>query len=47
MFKNLRKQHLKQIEYWGYTLIIDETVDFIESYNDYNQADIKDLSERD
>ena len=38
MFKNLRKQHLKQIEYWGYTLIIDETVDFIESYNDYNQA---------
>ena len=46
MFKNLRKQHLKQIEYWGYTLIIDETVDFIESYNDYNQADIKDLSER-
>lgn len=46
MFKNLRKKHLEWIKYWNYTLVIDETVDFIESYNDYKQADIKDLSDR-
>ena len=46
LFKAVREQHIKLIEFWKYTVIIDETVDFIESYTDYTNGDIKDLLER-
>jgi len=46
LFKMLREHHFKLIKSWKYTIVIDETVDFIESYNDYKKADIRDLFER-
>lgn len=46
LFKAVRDKHIKLIESWKYTIIIDETVDFIESYTDYTNGDIKDLLER-
>lgn len=46
LFRSLRSQHLGLIKHWKYTVIIDETVDFIESYNEYSKDDIKDLLDR-
>lgn len=43
LFRQLRKEHISLLSYWKYTIIIDETIDFIESFVDYTQDDIKDL----
>lgn len=42
LFENLGKEHLRLIEREGYTLIIDEEIDFIDSYQgkDYRKEDI-------
>lgn len=46
LFTSLTNKHIEQIKDWGYILIIDETVDFIESYNAYSLGDIHDLIKR-
>jgi len=46
LFVSLTKEHIELIRYWKYTIVIDETIDFIESYNKYTQDDVKDLFER-
>ena len=46
LFTSLTNKHIEQIKEWGYVLIIDETVDFIESYNAYSLGDIHDLIKR-
>ena len=43
LFISLTQEHIELIRYWKYTVIIDETIDFIESYNKYTQDDVKDL----
>lgn len=43
LFISLTQEHIELIRYWKYTVVIDETIDFIESYNKYTQDDVKDL----
>lgn len=42
LFENLNRKHLEYIRQHGYTLIIDEEIDFVEPYqgSDYKSADI-------
>jgi hypothetical protein len=46
LFTALTHEHLEYIKEWKYILVIDETVDFIESYNKYSAGDIHDLIKR-
>ena len=46
LFRQLNKEHILLLSYWKYTVVIDETIDFIESFMDYTQDDIKDLVEK-
>lgn len=42
LFTEMKRDHLKHIDNWGYTLIIDEEIDFINAYTgrDYKSTDI-------
>ena len=46
LFTMLTLKHIEEIHKQGYTLIIDEVVDFIEAFNDYSMGDITDLVKR-
>ena len=46
LFNDITNEHIKEIKYRGYVLIIDEVLDLVESYNRYARADIRDLYER-
>ena len=43
LFKRLTEEHIKYITHWGYTMIIDEVVDFIKAFEKYNDDEINDL----
>jgi len=43
LFISLTQEHIDLIRHWKYTVVIDETIDFIESYNKYSYDDVKDL----
>jgi hypothetical protein len=46
LFISLTQEHIDLIRHWKYTVVIDETIDFIESYNKYSYDDVKDLFTR-
>ena len=40
LFKDMNKHHMQYIRDWGYTLIIDEEIDFISPFTEYKVGDI-------
>lgn len=46
LFKLLRTEHIELIRSMGYTIILDEVIDYIQPYDAYSKDDLTDLFER-
>lgn len=46
LFKLLRKEHIELISEMGYTIILDEVLDYIQPYDAYTKGDLDDLFKR-